>query len=93
MRETEMLKSLDEIINRKGAHIIKFEYLKKTFGNMVLEIYYNNEKHIFIVDRRDIYHNGRFLFEFEQEGNNYYQLTKESPNLHFLLKAIDETLR
>jgi hypothetical protein len=92
MKQIEMLKIIDEMIKRKGAQIISFKYFKKTFGNMVLEINYKNIKHVFVVDRREIYHNGKFLFEFEQEGNNYYQATKESPNLHFLLKTIDETL-
>ena len=92
MIKNEMLNRINELLQKKGAHIISFEYYKKVFGNMVLVIDYQKEKHVFVVDRREIYHNDDFLFEFHQEGNDYYQTMKESPNLHFLLKAIDETL-
>ena len=74
---------------KKRANIVSFKYYKKIFGNMVLVIDYQGGKHVFVVDRREIYYNDRFLFEFHQEGNDYYKTTKESPNLHFLLKAID----
>lgn len=92
MNKTEMLNRINEMLQKKGAHTISFDYYKKVFGNIILVIDYENEKHVFVVDRREIYHNDKFLFEFHQEGDDYYQTTKKSPNLHFLLKAIDETL-
>ncbi|TNF08006.1 MAG: hypothetical protein EP317_03855 [Bacillota bacterium] len=92
MNKNEMLNKLNEVLQEKGAHIISFEYYKKAFGNMVLIIDYQNENHVFVVDRREIYYNDKFLFEFHLEGNDYYQKMKESPNLHFLLKAIEKTL-
>lgn len=92
MNKSEMLNRINELLQKKGAHTISFDYYKKVFGNMVLVVDYDNEKHVFVVDRREIYHNDKFLFEFRQEGNEYNQTTKESPNLHFLLKAVDETI-
>lgn len=92
MRKKEMLVKINELLLKKGAHVISFKYYKKVFGNMVLVIDFQNKEHVFVVDRREIYYNGKFLFDFHQEGNDYYRITKEFPNLNFLLKAIEEKL-
>lgn len=92
MNKKEMLNRISDFLQRKNVQMISFEYYRRIFGNVVLVVEYRNEKHEFVVDRREIYHNDKFIFEFHQEGNDYYRKYKESPNLHFLLKAVDETL-
>ncbi|PKK99052.1 MAG: hypothetical protein CVV57_04390 [Tenericutes bacterium HGW-Tenericutes-2] len=92
-KQEEALNDISKLLMQKRAKLISFEYYEKIFGNIVLKIEYQNEDHLFVTDRSEVYHNGKFLFEFNQAGYDYYKKTSKSPSVYFLMKAIDETLK
>ena len=55
-----MLNALKAILPAE-ATLVSFDYDKKVFGNMIVEIELEKIKHTFITDRGEIFHNGVML--------------------------------
>lgn len=46
---------LNKLLDMNHAQLLKCDYFKKIFGNIVLEIKYQNKVHMIVSDRREIY--------------------------------------
>lgn len=80
------LEGLRTLLNNNNARLIKFEIFHKAFGDVIIEVEYLNNIHIFSTDRGDIYHNGRGL------RNNSYHIAGENDTFRSVVKVIEEVL-
>lgn len=72
----------------KGATLLSFEYNSTIFGKMVVEVKALDDKHTFITDRGEIYHNGIMLCD-----SSYHYYEKEdtfSKLLQIIQKVFSE---
>lgn len=56
-KKDELLLQINKLLVNKNAKLIEFTYYKKVFGNVIVKIEFNNNLHLFIIDRSDIYYN------------------------------------
>ena len=70
-----------------NASIVLFDYNKKFFGNIVLKLEIGKDKHTFITDRGEIYHNGKMLCD------SSYHYTEKEDTFPKLLQLIKQELK
>ena len=56
---------LANLLRKYDCELINYEYFKKIFGNIVLEIRFKEKIHVFVSDRGEIYYNGELLCNYE----------------------------
>lgn len=86
MIEKEFINQIETIIEPVNGHLISFKKLYKEFGNMMVKIEINDEVHIYIADKAQIYHNDKQIFD----GSYHVEGIDDTPI--YLIKAIKKTL-
>lgn len=82
----ETLNKLKEILHKNKAILVKFELLYKSFGDVVIEIEYNDAIHRFTSDRGDIYYNGCGI------RNSSYHTMGENDTFRTVIEEIEKIL-
>ncbi|MCD4827747.1 MAG: hypothetical protein K8Q99_08220 [Acholeplasmataceae bacterium] len=85
-KEKEFINQIETIIEPINGQLISFEKLNKEFGNMMVKIEINDEVHIYIADKGQIYHNDKQMFD----GSYHEEGVDDTPI--YLIKAIKKTL-
>jgi len=85
-RKKEMVCSLKKTLIKYNADLVSFEYYYKVFGNIVIEIEHEGQKHIFVSDRGEIHHNQELVYDKSITENGHYD------PFSFIIKAIEREL-
>lgn len=62
-------KEISNLVLKYNGELVNFEYHKKVFGNIVLEIKCNEKSLCFVTDRGEIYCNGQLLCTYDYLRN------------------------
>jgi hypothetical protein len=84
--EINMLNKINSVLEPINAQVIRFDIYYEVFGNMILEIIMGNERHKFVTDKGEIFHNQHLVFD-----NSYHEAGKHD-TFDYLLKAIKKVL-
>lgn len=85
-KENKMIDEINKFLISHNAKLLRFEVNYKAFGDLVVEIEFNNIKHLFIIDKGEIYHNQKFLC------NNSYHEVDKNDTFPKLLEMIEKEL-
>lgn len=81
-----MIERLGNILQKKSAKLIKLDYYKKIFGNIVVEIEKQGVVHEFITDRGEIVYNGKGICD------NSYHIKGKNDTFDKLCEVIEQVL-
>lgn len=69
----EMTDALKAILPAEAV-LLSFSYHAKCFGNIIAEIEFNGNKHVFITDRGEICHNGKMICDSTYQEDTFQKL-------------------
>ena len=79
-------RELVRLCEKYNAKIIQYEYHKKTFGNFVIKIEYNNKIYTLVTDRGEIFLDTYFL------SNNDYHVAGHDDTFSKILELLRREL-
>jgi|GEM_PF-2518835 len=85
-QKQKMTSELQIFLKNHDAELIKFEWFYKAFGDIIVEIRYKNQIHVFASDRGDIYYNNRPVC------NNSYHVAGQSDTFPKIMETIEKVL-
>lgn len=86
-KKAKMMKDeINILLERNNARLINFEFYYNVFGNIIVEIEVNNQIHLFMTDRGEIYHNQKIICD------NSYHVAGKSDTFEMLVDVIKREL-